>query len=92
MKYADGGIANPASVYMQELHGAKTIGGEMDRLEVIKKIERVANFWDAHVQHAAMEVIRDPDNAALMKTAQRLLTKSDERKAVCKQVIDIIDE
>ena len=64
----------------------------MDRLEVIKRIEKVANFWDASIQYAAMAVIKEPDNAALMETAQRLLIKSDERKAMGRQVIDIIDE
>ena len=93
MKYADGGLPNsPASVYMQELHGAKTIGGNMDRLEVIKKIEGVANFWDAAIQCVAMSVIREPEDTTHMETAQKLLVKSQERKAMSRQVIDVINE
>ena len=75
-----------------DIETAKMIGGKMDRLEVIKKIEGIANFWDASIQCAAMAVIKEPDNTALMETAQRLLIKSDERKAMGRQVIDVIDE
>ena len=93
MKYADGGLPNStASSYMKELHGAKTIGGKMDRLEVIKRIEGVANFWDALLGIAAMDAVKDPDNTKLMETAQILLIKSDERKAMSKKVIGIINE
>jgi len=39
MKYADGGLPNStASSYMKELHGAKTIRGNMDRRSSMRNL------------------------------------------------------
>ena len=93
MKYADGGLPNSTSSgYMKELHGTKIIGGNMDRLEVIKRIEGIASFWDATLQIVAMDVVKEPDNTEHMETAQKLLAQSQERKAMSRQVIDVINE
>jgi len=62
----------------------------MDRTEMIKKIQDMSTFWDASVNSAAIDAIRNPEDKEKMDHAQSVLLRAEERDGVCREIIAIV--